>query len=40
MLAERLPNAKFAVIEGSGHEVNIDDPKELAAAINDFFVKK
>lgn len=40
MLAERLPNAEFAVIEGSGHEVNIDKPKELAAAINDFFVKR
>ena len=29
-LAEKLPNAKFATIENSGHEVNIDNPQGLA----------
>ena len=29
-LAEMLPNAKFATIENSGHEVNIDNPQGLA----------
>lgn len=29
-LAEKLPNAKFATIENSGHEVNIDNSQGLA----------
>lgn len=31
--AEKLPGAKFSMIHNSGHEVNIDNPKELARAI-------
>ena len=29
-LTEKMPNAKFATIESSGHEVNIDNPQGLA----------
>ena len=32
-LAEKLPNAKFATIENSGHEVNIDNPQGLALSL-------
>ena len=35
-LTEKLPNAKFATIENSGHEVNIDNPQRLAKAMEDF----
>lgn len=32
-LARELSNAKFGMIDDSGHEVNIDNPKELAHAM-------
>lgn len=32
-----IQNSKFKVIENAGHEVNIDNPKELANIINDFW---
>ena len=32
-IAEKLSRAKFSMIENSGHEVNIDNPKELAKII-------
>lgn len=35
-LAKLLPNATFREIPGAGHEVNIDAPGELAAAIQGF----
>ncbi len=35
-LTKKLPNAKFATIENSGHEVNIDNPQGLAKAMEDF----
>ena len=35
-LAKLLPNATFREIPGAGHEVNIDAPGELAAAIRGF----
>lgn len=38
-LTKKLPNAQFATIEGSGHEVNIHNPKELANAIKVFLSK-
>ena len=28
-LVEKLPKAKFSVVENSGHEVNIDNPQRL-----------
>ncbi len=34
-LAEKLPKAKFSTIENSGHEVNIDNPKELAKVMKE-----
>ena len=35
-LAEMLPNAKFGIIEKSGHEVNVDNPQGLAKAFTEF----
>lgn len=35
-LAEKLPNAKFMMIENSGHEVNIDNPQGLAKIMEEF----
>ena len=32
-LARKLPNAKFSTIENSRHEVNIDNPQDLAKAM-------
>ena len=32
-LAGKLPNAKFSTIENSRHEVNIDNPQDLAKAM-------
>ena len=32
-----IQNSKFKIIENAGHEVNIDNPKELANIINDFW---
>ena len=36
-LNEVIKNSKFKVIKNAGHEVNIDNPKELALTIYDFF---
>lgn len=36
-LAQKLSGAKFRTIENSGHEVNIDNPNELAQAIEEFY---
>lgn len=33
-LAEKLPNAKFGIVQNSGHEVNIDNPQGLAEKIS------
>lgn len=33
-LVEKLPNAEYAIIPSSGHEVNIDAPQKLAFAIS------
>lgn len=38
-LSENLPNSKFQLIENSGHEVNIDNPEELAAVIHKFCIE-
>ena len=32
-----IQNSKFKIIENAGHEVNIDNPKELANTIYDFW---
>lgn len=34
-IAEKLSQSKFSTIENSGHEVNIDNPKGLAKAIEE-----
>ena len=34
-LADRLPNAHFKAIGQSGHEVNVENPKDLARAITE-----
>ena len=34
-LAQALPNAKFGLIKSSGHEVNVDNPHDLANFIAD-----
>lgn len=36
-LAANLKNAKIQVIKGSGHEVNMDAPKELAVLLQEFY---
>lgn len=36
-LAAALPNATFKAIPNASHEVNIDNPSELAVIIKDFF---
>ncbi|MCI8700394.1 MAG: alpha/beta hydrolase [Clostridia bacterium] len=36
-LNEVIQNSKFKVIENAGHEINIDNPKELANIIYDFW---
>ena len=35
-LAEMLPSAKSGIIENSGHEVNVDNPRGLAKAFTEF----
>ena len=36
-ITEKLSKAKFSIIANSGHEVNIDNPKGLAKAIEDLY---
>lgn len=38
-LASALKNAKFQLIEGFGHELNIDAPEKLAEVMRNFFDK-
>lgn len=33
-----IQNSKFKIIKNAGHEVNIDNPKELANIIKDFWI--
>ncbi len=40
LLNKYIKNSKFKVISNSGHEVNIDNPKELANLIYDFWEKE
>ena len=35
-----IKNSKFKIIENSGHEVNVDNPKKLANVIYDFWKDK
>ncbi len=37
-LVEKLSKAKFSMIHNSGHEVNIDNPNELAKAIEGYII--
>lgn len=32
-LTKKLPNAKFGKVDKAGHEVNVDNPQELANAL-------
>jgi len=36
-LADIMPNAELQIISGSGHEVNLDAPEQLARVIRDFY---
>ena len=36
-LNESLSNSEIQIVDGSGHEVNIDRPKQLGDVINDFY---
>lgn len=38
-LSEMLPNARFSLVEGAGHEVNIDNPQALADKLAAFSFK-
>lgn len=37
-LSELITDAKLKIIENSGHEVNTDNPKDLADIINSFYI--
>lgn len=39
-LAELLVNVEVKMIIGSGHEVNIESPHELAEILRDFYKRK
>lgn len=39
-LAEIIQNAEFRLVEKSGHEVNVDEPKGLAEIINAYYLKR
>jgi 2-succinyl-6-hydroxy-2,4-cyclohexadiene-1-carboxylate synthase len=36
LIATSLPNARLSVIDGSGHTVHFEKPKEFAAAVSEF----
>lgn len=36
-LAEKIPDAGLKLIDGAGHEVNVEAPAELASALSQFF---
>lgn len=38
-MAARLPHAELQTVKGSGHEVNVDAPKELAAILRAYYKK-
>lgn len=38
-LTERLPRAKFITINNSNHEINLDNPNELAKAIKEYIIE-
>jgi pimeloyl-ACP methyl ester carboxylesterase len=39
-LAENIPNASLHVIEGAGHMVMLERPKQIAKAVRDFLTKQ
>ncbi len=39
-LNEVIKNSKFEIIKNAGHEVNIDNPKEFANTIYNFWKRK
>ena len=39
ILAERIPNAEFIVIQGGGHQILIEQPEACNRAIVDFLKK-
>ena len=36
-LTARLPNARMLLVEGAGHEVNVDAPQKLAELLDEFY---
>lgn len=40
LFKKNIKNSKFQIIENAGHEVNIDNPKDLSKLIADFWNKK
>lgn len=34
---EEIKNSKFKIIKNSGHEINIDNPKDLGQIISEFW---
>lgn len=38
-IAERIPVAKLMLLDGAGHEVNIENPKELAFRLSEFILE-
>ena len=36
-LAQNIPRAKYQILKKTGHEVNANNPKELAAALDAFY---
>lgn len=37
LMVEHIQNTQLALIDGAGHEVNVDAPEALAKVINDFY---
>ena len=40
MMAEKIPGARIKILEGFGHEVNVEDPEKLADILEAFYEEK
>ena len=40
MMAEKIPGARIKILEGCGHEVNVEDPEKLADILEAFYEEK
>ncbi|MCQ5383954.1 alpha/beta hydrolase [Hungatella hathewayi] len=40
IMAEKIPGARIKILEGCGHEVNVEDPEKLADILEAFYEEK